>query len=67
MARGSMAETSIGAHLLTPTLTHIADFLVEVGAPIIVGESAQGLRRVAPITGGVIHPGNRLGMPASGD
>ena len=35
---------------MTPTLTHIADFLVEVGAPIAVGETAQGLRRVVPIT-----------------
>jgi Protein of unknown function (DUF3237) len=44
---------------MTPTLTHIADFLVEVGAPIVVGETAQGLRRVVPITGGVIR-GARL-------
>jgi hypothetical protein len=27
---------------------HIADFLVEVGAPIAVGETTQGLRRVDP-------------------
>lgn len=40
---------------MTPTLTHIADFLVLVGAPIAVGETAQGLRRVVPITGGVIQ------------
>ena len=44
---------------MTPTLTHRADFLVEVGAPIAVGETAQGLRRVVPITGGTI-PGARL-------
>ncbi len=44
-----------GAHLLTPTLTHIADFLVEIGAPIAVGETAHGLRRVVPIIGGVIQ------------
>jgi Protein of unknown function (DUF3237) len=44
---------------MTPTLTHVAEFLVEVGAPIAVGETAQGLRRVVPITGGVIH-GERL-------
>ena len=31
---------------MTPTLTHVADFLVEVGQPIAVGETAQGLRRV---------------------
>ena len=44
---------------MTPTLTHIADFLVEVGPPIAVGETAQGLRRVVPITGGTIQ-GARL-------
>jgi len=44
---------------MTPTLTHVADFLVEVGAPIAVGETAQGLRRVVPIVGGVIQ-GARL-------
>ena len=44
---------------MTSTLTHIADFLVEVGPPIAVGETAQGLRRVVPITGGVIQ-GARL-------
>jgi hypothetical protein len=58
-ARGTMAEGSTEVHLLTPTLTHVADFLVEVGAPITVGETAQGLRRVVPITGGVIQ-GPRL-------
>ena len=46
---------------MTPTLTHVADFLVEVGAPIAVGETAQGLRRVAPITGGVICGGRLNG------
>ncbi len=44
---------------MTPTLTHVADFLVEVGGPIAVGETAQGLRRVVPIVGGVIQ-GARL-------
>ena len=39
---------------MTPTLTHIADFLVEVGQPIAIGETTQGLRRVVPITGGTI-------------
>ena len=54
-----MVEASSEAHLTTPTLTHVADFLVEVGAPITVGETAQGLRRVVPIIGGVIR-GARL-------
>src|SRR5580658_5232588 len=54
-----MVAASLGADLVTPTLTHIADFLVEVGAPIAIGETAQGLRRVVPITGGIIQ-GARL-------
>ena len=44
---------------MTPTLAHIADFTVEVGAPIAIGETGQGLRRVVPITGGTIQ-GERL-------
>jgi hypothetical protein len=46
---------SFGAGPVIPTLTHIADFRVEVGAPIAIGETAQGLRRVVPITGGTIQ------------
>ena len=44
---------------MTPTLTHIADVLVEVGEPIAIGETPQGLRRVVPIAGGTIR-GARL-------
>ena len=44
---------------MTPTLTHVADLLVEVGQPIAIGETPQGLRRVVPITGGTIR-GERL-------
>jgi hypothetical protein len=44
---------------MIPTLAHVADFLVEVGQPITVGETGQGLRRVVPITGGTIR-GARL-------
>lgn len=44
---------------MTPALAHIADFLVEVGQPIAIGETARGLRRVVPITGGTIQ-GPRL-------
>jgi len=35
-----------------PTLAWFADIDVDVGAPIEVGQVAQGLRRVIPITGG---------------
>jgi len=44
---------------MTPALTHLADFLVEVGAPIAIGDTPQGLRRIVPIVGGVIR-GERL-------
>lgn len=44
---------------MTPALTHVADFLIEVGAPVAVGETAEGLRRVVPILGGVVR-GARL-------
>ena len=35
-----------------PHLAHVADFSVEVAAPIVIGETAAGLRRIVPITGG---------------
>lgn len=35
-----------------PTLVPIADVSVEVGAPIVVGETTAGLRRIIPILGG---------------
>lgn len=39
---------------IAPGLTHIADFRVLIAAPIVVGETAEGLRRVIPITGGTV-------------
>jgi len=44
---------------MTPTLTHIADFSVQVGAPIAIGDTGHGLRRIVPILGGVVS-GPRL-------
>ena len=38
----------------TPGLVPIADLSVEVGAPIVIGETAAGLRRVIPIVGGTV-------------
>ena len=35
-----------------PALNHVADIAVEVGEPIAVGETGEGLRRVVPILGG---------------
>ncbi|OYV33873.1 MAG: hypothetical protein B7Z80_22800 [Rhodospirillales bacterium 20-64-7] len=39
---------------MTPTLDHIADLAVQVGPPVTVGKTAEGLRRVIPILGGTI-------------
>ena len=44
---------------MTPTLTHIADVTIQVGQPITVGETHEGLRRVVPILGGRIA-GSRI-------
>jgi len=38
--------------LPAPPLAHFMDIDVEVGAPVEVGRTEQGLRRVIPITGG---------------
>lgn len=45
--------------IATPTLVHVADVNVEIGTPIVVGTTPQGLRRVIPITGGSVE-GPRL-------
>jgi hypothetical protein len=37
---------------VTPSLQHVADLTIHVGAPIAVGETGEGLRRVVPILGG---------------
>jgi hypothetical protein len=54
---------------MTPTLTHIADFKIQVGAPITIGETAEGLRRVVPILGGAITGPKLSGkiLPAGAD
>jgi hypothetical protein len=39
---------------MPPTLTHTADVVIEVGQPITVGQTRDGLRRVVPILGGRI-------------
>lgn len=38
--------------IAAPTLEHFADLRVQVGVPQVLGQSARGLRRVVPITGG---------------
>lgn len=38
--------------IAAPTLEHFVDLRVEVAAPQVLGQSARGVRRVVPITGG---------------
>lgn len=38
-----------------PKLTHTADIFVEVGDPIALGRTDEGLRRIVPILGGTIE------------
>ncbi len=40
--------------LPTPTLEHVCDLAVCIAAPIEVGTTPQGLRRMIPITGGSV-------------
>lgn len=50
-------------------LEHVADFRIEVAAPLVIGQTAEGLRRVVPILGGRIT-GERLNgriLPAGAD
>jgi hypothetical protein len=42
-----------------PSLQRVADLSVNVGAPIVIGETPEGLRRVVPILGGTVT-GSRL-------
>jgi hypothetical protein len=44
---------------MTIPLTHIADLTITVAAPIAIGDTPEGLRRIVPITGGTIK-GPRL-------
>ena len=38
--------------LPTPILEHVCDLQVQIAAPVEVGQTAHGLRRMIPITGG---------------
>lgn len=38
-----------------PSLSHVAEFMIEAGAPITIGETPEGLRRIVPILGGAIR------------
>lgn len=45
--------------LPAPTLEHVCDLAVAIAAPVEIGTTPNGLRRVIPITGGVVS-GPRL-------
>lgn len=40
--------------LAPPELEHVCDLAVNIGPPIEVGQTAKGLRRIIPITGGAV-------------
>ncbi|MGB7757392.1 MAG: DUF3237 domain-containing protein [Salinisphaera sp.] len=52
-----------------PVLTFIARFVVDVGAPIDLGESVQGRRRFVPVVGGTLDGPYLSGriLPGGGD
>jgi hypothetical protein len=55
--------------LPVPKLEHVCDLAVQIGAPIEVGVTQMGLRRMIPITGGTVK-GPRLNgriMPGGAD
>ncbi len=41
--------------LPAPTLQHICDLAVTISTPIGIGQTPSGLRRVIPITGGIVR------------
>ena len=47
-------EADPQGHVLPPSLTHVVHLEVEVDAPIEIGETPGGLRRIIPITGGTV-------------
>lgn len=40
---------------VTPRLEYVASLTVNIGKPIVIGETEHGTRRVIPITGGKVH------------
>lgn len=54
---------------MPPSLTHTADILIQVGTPITIGETVDGLRRVVPIMGGSMAGPRLKGeiLPAGAD
>ncbi|HBK05892.1 MAG TPA: DUF3237 domain-containing protein [Acetobacteraceae bacterium] len=54
---------------MSPRLTHTADVTIQVGDPITIGETHEGLRRVVPILGGTVGGPRIKGtiLPAGAD
>ncbi|OIN59995.1 hypothetical protein BLX24_07750 [Arsenicibacter rosenii] len=51
----ALTGTRVTAQPKAPELAFVARFNVTIGQPYIVGETAHGLRRIIPITGGTIE------------
>lgn len=49
-----------------PQLEHVCDIAVEIGMPIEVGQTDMGLRRLIPITGGVVEGASMQGRVLAG-
>ena len=55
--------------LPAPTLEHLCDLAVTIDAPVEVGQTAMGMRRMIPITGGTVTGPQMQGriVPGGGD
>ena len=64
-----MGDIHFGNHFMPPSLTHAAELTIQVGQPIAVGQTPDGLRRVVPILGGTIAGPRLKGiiLPAGAD
>ncbi|WP_028536870.1 DUF3237 domain-containing protein [Paludibacterium yongneupense] len=52
--------------MMIPQLRHVAELHVEVGAPITIGETRDGVRRIIPINGGRIRGAGLNGIVVPG-
>lgn len=49
-----LAMNDFSQFLAPPTLEPVCDLQVQIGSPIEMGETSLGLRRIIPITGGIV-------------
>lgn len=54
------------AQVRTPQLAYICSFELKVDAPLIVGETSHGVRRIIPIQGGIVQGPNIQGEVLNG-